>query len=165
MNNEHVRDGQAGDRSTGEDRDVEILQALQRMFDMVDPPPEHVVAHAREAFAWHGIDAELAELVYDSDTVTTPAGVRGGADARQVTFRAPGLEIEVEVESERARTVIGQLVPAQAAQIELRQENRTLRTAADTLGRFSFDGIAPGAIKLTVVTESGARVQTEGLAI
>jgi hypothetical protein len=135
------------------------------MFEAVDPPPEHVTAHAREAFAWHGIDAELAELVYDSDAAPATAGVRGAADARQMTFRTPGLEIEVEVESEHARIVIGQLVPAQPAEIELRQESRTVRAEADTLGRFSFDGITPGAIKLTVVTESGARIQTEGLAI
>ena len=165
MSDEPVGDGHTEDRTERDDRDVDLLQALQRMFDVVDPPPQPVVAHAREAFAWRGIDAELAELVYDSDAARTPAGVRGGADARQMTFRAPGLEIEVEVESERARIVIGQLVPAQAAEIELRQEHRTLRTEADALGRFSFDGIAPGPVKLTVVTESGARVQTEVLAI
>lgn len=143
----------------------DLLQTLQRMFDAVDPPPAHVLAHARDAFAWHGIDAELAELVYDSAATAVPTGVRGGHDARQMTFRTPGLEIEIEVTSERARIVIGQLVPAQTAVIELRQDGHTLRTEADALGRFSFEGIAPGAIKLTVVTDSGACVQTEGLTI
>ncbi len=147
-----------------DDTDTEVLQALQRMFDIVDPPPAHVVSHAREAFAWHGIDAELAELVYDSDTAAV-SGVRGTGAARQVTFRAPGLEIEVEVVSERARVVIGQLVPAQEAAVELRQGDRTMRTDTDALGRFSFDGVPPGAVKLTVHTASGAHVQTEGLTI
>ncbi|MBW3603311.1 MAG: hypothetical protein KY460_00125 [Actinobacteria bacterium] len=160
-----MSDGPANDDMIRDTAEAEVLQALRRMFDVVDPPPAHVIAHARDAFAWHGIDAELAELVYDSAVAATPAGVRGDEDARQMTFRAPGLEIEVEVVSERTRIVIGQLVPAQTASIELRQGGRTLRAEADALGRFSFDGIAPGAIKLTVVTESGTLVQTEGLTI
>lgn len=146
------------------DDDAAVLAALQRMFDTVDPPPAHVIAHAREVFAWHGIDAELAELVYDSDTAAV-GGVRGAAAARQMTFRSPGLEIEVEVVSERRHVVMGQLVPAQEASVELRSGDRTLRTDADTLGRFTFDDVAPGAIKLTVITAGGAHVQTEGLTI
>lgn len=143
----------------------ELLDALQRVLEAVDAPPAHVIANAREAFTWHGVDAELAELVYDSATETAPLAVRATEASRQVTFRAPGLEIEVEVVSERARVVIGQLVPAQAASIELRQGNATRTTDADALGRFTFDDVTPGAIKLTVVTASGATVQTEGLTI
>ncbi len=144
--------------------DTDVLQALQRMLDAVDPPPAHVVAHAREAFAWRGIDAELAELVHDSATAVA-GGVRGTEAARQMTFRAPGLEIEVEVVAERTRIVVGQLVPAQEASVELRSGDRTAQTDADALGRFSFDDVASGAVKLTVVTAAGARVETEGLII
>lgn len=147
-----------------DDNERELLDALQRVLEVVDAPPAHVIANAREAFTWHGVDAELAELVYDSAIEAAPA-VRAADAARQVTFRAPGLEIEVEVVSERTRIVVGQLVPAQAAAIELRQDAATRTTEADALGRFSFDAVSPGAIKLTVVTASGATVQTEGLTI
>lgn len=143
-----------------------VLDALQRMLEAVDAPPAHVIANAREAFTWHGIDAELAELVYDSATAAGPVSVRAAAQpARQVTFRSPGLEIEVEVVSERTRVVIGQLVPAQSASVELRHDDETRQTSADALGRFAFEAVPPGAIKLTVVTGSGAVVQTEGLTI
>lgn len=143
----------------------ELLDALRRVLEVVDAPPAHVIANAREAFTWHGVDAELAELVYDSATETTPVEVRSAEASRQVTFRAPGLEIEVEVVSERVRIVIGQLVPAQAAAIELHQGDAVRTTEADVLGRFTFDDVTPGAIKLTVVTAAGATVQTEGLTI
>lgn len=148
-----------------DDNERELLDTLQRVLEVVDAPPAHVIANAREAFTWHGVDAELAELVYDSATETTPVAVRAAEAPRQVTFRAPGLEIEVEVVSERTRLVIGQLVPAQAASVELRQDDTTRTADADALGRFSFDDVTPGAIKLTVVTSSGATVQTEGLTI
>jgi hypothetical protein len=143
----------------------ELLDTLRHVLEVVDAPPAHVIANAREAFTWHGVDAELAELVYDSATETAAVAVRSTEASRQVTFRAPGLEIEVEVVSERARIIIGQLVPAQTASIELHEGDSVRTTEADALGRFTFDGVTPGAIKLTVVTAAGATVQTEGLTI
>lgn len=144
--------------------DDELLDALQHTLELLDPTPDHVIEQARAALAWHGIDAELAELVFDSDTAAL-SGVRGGEAARQITFHAPGLEIEVEIVSERVRTVLGQLVPAQHADVEVRHTAGSLGTATDALGRFTFEGIHAGPIKLTVVTSTGTRVQTEGLTI
>lgn len=148
-----------------DDTHADVLDALRRALDAVDAPPPHVVANARDAYLWHDIDAELAELVYDSATAARAVGVRSAEAARQVTFRAPGLEIEVEVVSEQARVVVGQLVPPQPAIIELRQGKHTVRVDADPLGRFTFDDVVPGAVKLTVRTASGARIHTEGLTI
>lgn len=147
-----------------EHSDDQVLAALQHVLETVDPTPAHVLEQARGALAWRGVDAELAKLVFDSSTAAL-AGVRGGEAARQITFQAPGLEIEVEVVSERSRTVLGQLVPAQHAEVELRNARQTLRMRTDALGRFTFDAVAPGPVKLTVATGGGARVQTEGLTI
>jgi hypothetical protein len=144
--------------------DDELLDALHHALELIDPTPDHVIEQARAALAWHGIDAELAELVFDSDTAAL-AGVRGGEAARQITFHAPGLEIEVEVVSERVRTVLGQLVPAQHATVDVRHSTGTVGTTTDALGRFTFEGIGAGPIKLTVETDTGMRVQTEGLTI
>jgi hypothetical protein len=142
--------------------DAELLEVLSRVFARLDPPPDHVLAHAKSALTWQTLDAELAELVYDS-RAQDAALVRG--DTREVTFRAPGIEVEIMVLSERHRSLVGQVVPAQAANIELRHGDATATTTADTLGRFTFEQVASGPIKLIVVTESGARVQTEGLVI
>lgn len=142
--------------------DAELLAALGRVFAHRDPPPDHVVAHAKDALTWQSLDADLAELVYDSKAQDAVL-VRG--DTREVTFRAPGIEVEVMVLSERERSLIGQVVPAQTADIELRHGDATAVTRADALGRFTFERVSSGPIKLVVVTDSGARVQTEGLVI
>jgi hypothetical protein len=144
--------------------DDDLIGILREVFETVDAPPAHVVAQAREAIVWHNVDIELAELVYDSAT-SAVSGVRAAEAPRQVTFRAPGLEIEVEVVSERTRIVIGQLVPAQEATIELRHSGQRAETTADALGRFSFEDVAAGPIKLSVRTATGATVQTEGLVV
>jgi hypothetical protein len=143
--------------------DAELLTALGHAFDVIDPPPEHVIASAREAFVWQSLDAALAELVYDSETHDDMA-VRG-AETREVTFRAPGIEVEVMVVSERHRSLVGQVVPAQEADVELLHGGGSTATRTDTLGRFAFDRVAAGAVKLVVVTAAGTRVQTEGLII
>lgn len=139
-----------------------LLAALGRALSQIDPPPEHVIAHAKAAQTWQSVDAELAELVYDSTTQDLMT-VRGST--REVTFRAPGVEVEVMVLSERQRSLVGQVVPAQQAVIELLHRNATTSTTTDKLGRFSFERVAPGPIKLVVMTDAGARVQTEGLVI
>ena len=143
--------------------DAQLLAALGRAFDAVDPPPEQVLEQARNAFVWQSIDAELAELVYDSETSGDMA-VRG-SDTREVTFRAPGIEVEVMVVSEHHRSLIGQVVPAQEAAVELLHGGGAVSSRTDALGRFTFDRVAAGAVKLVVVTTTGTRVQTEGLVI
>ncbi len=87
-----------------------------------DPVPDDVVEAAKGSYSWRTIDAELAELAYDSTADATPlAGVRGVARTRTLSFEAPDLTVEVEVEEAGARTVTGQLVPPQPATVELRQ--------------------------------------------
>ena len=145
------------------DHDAELLAVLRRVFDVVDPPPAHVLDNAREAFVWQSIDAALAELVYDSRAQDDMV-VRGG-ETREVMFRAPGIEVEVMVVSELHRSLVGQVVPAQETEVELLHAEGTAVTRTDALGRFGFENVAPGPIKLVVVTASGTRVQTEGLVI
>lgn len=142
--------------------ETDLLAAVERALFSVDPPPEHVIAHAKAAQTWQSIDAELAELVYDS-TTSDAVAVRGST--REVTFRAPGVEVEVMVLSERHRSLVGQVVPAQQAVVELRHRDAATSTTTDRLGRFSFERLPPGPIKLVVVTDTGMRVQTEGLVI
>lgn len=144
--------------------DAELLATLGRVFEAIDPPPEHVLASARDVFVWQSIDAELAELVYDS-TAQDSALVRGPGTTREVTFRAPGIEVEVMVVSELHRSLVGQVVPAQEADVELLHREGTATARTDALGRFTFDRVPTGPVKLVVVTASGMRVQTEGLII
>lgn len=144
--------------------DTEVLAALTRALDAVDPPPRHMMANARDAFIWQSLDAELAELVYDSRAQERTL-VRGGDATREMTFRAPGIEVEVMVVNEGQRSLVGQVVPAQQTDVELLHTDGTVTARTDTLGRFSFQRVSPGPIKLVVVTASGARIQTEGLVI
>ncbi len=144
--------------SLGDDELAELLaQALQR----TDPVPVRVLDGARAAFTWRTIDTELAELVFDS--ARELSGVRAGDDAnRQVTFRAPGVEIEVMVIDEGRRRLVGQLVPPSAATVELVGGDMVRSVLTDRLGRFAFDDLAPGPVRLAVLgADGGSTVQTD----
>ncbi|HLU52048.1 MAG TPA: hypothetical protein VK011_00460 [Acidimicrobiia bacterium] len=140
--------------------DDRILELLSRAVDRADPVPEHVTEAARESFTWRTIDAELAELVYDSSGQDL-TGVRSVEVTRQVTFRAPGIEIEVMVMSDGVRRLVGQLVPPQRATVELRCGGSVRDSATDSLGRFTFSDVGTGPAQITVVTADGAKVVTD----
>jgi hypothetical protein len=141
-----------------------LLAELAAALGDVDPVPESVIEAAKASYTWRTVDAELAELVFDSASAEL-TGVRGAEGTRQVTFRAPGIEIEVAVVAEAARRIVGQLVPPQTASVELRFQGDSVTTGSDDLGRFAFDEIPVGPISLRCTLEDGTVVQTDWMLI
>lgn len=147
---------------TEELKDEQILVRLATALDAADPMPESVIEAAKASFTWRTIDAELASLVFDS-AAEELAGVRSAEATRQMTFRTPGVEIELLVVSETSRRLVGQLVPPQAAELTLHHEDETRTAQSDSLGRFTFHDIPTGSVRLTcrLAGDDGAVVQTE----
>jgi hypothetical protein len=140
--------------------DDELFDVLGRALRAAEPIPERVLVGARAAWTWRTIDQELAELVFDSASELT--GVRSEDTARQVTFQAPGVEIEVMVIDEAARRIVGQLIPGAEMTVELHGGDRVLTTQSDHLGRFGFDEVLTGPVRLTILGAAGeAVVHTE----
>jgi hypothetical protein len=137
------------------------LRALARAADAV--PPE-VTFGAKGSLAWRRVDADLAELTFDSllDNAA-PAGVRSGDTVRLVTFDADDLTVEVEItEAGDRRRLIGQLVPPQVARLEIRTADGRDELEADELGRFAVDGLPPGPASLRCRLGGTARVVETG---
>ncbi len=144
---------------TTHEPDDRLLAELAAALDAVDPIPERFIEAAKASFTWRTIDTELAELVFDSAEAGL-VGVRGVDGTRQVTFQAPGFEIEVAIISDGARRLVGQVVPAHPGRVELCYGDDSKTTEADSLGRFSFDDVPLGPIRLKLELEDGAVVQT-----
>lgn len=130
--------------------DARLLDALRAVAGTADPVPSTVVQAARASFTWRSIDAELAELAYDSlldDALLV--GVRGGESPRSLTFEAPDVVVEVEVvEAGARRRLLGQLIPPLGAEIHIRHSGGMVRVEADDVGRFTASGVAPGPVSL-----------------
>jgi len=136
------------------DEDETLLAELRRVVSVVDPVPEAVRIAARAALDWRTLDAELAELVFDSRVDERELAIRGddsqGAP-RTLTFEAAGLEIEIEAEADAEHgqlRISGQLVPPQSAQIGISTAGGMLLTRADERGRFAARGVVPGRLRL-----------------
>lgn len=129
--------------------DEALLEELRAAAHRFDPPPPAVLEAARASLTWRTIDAELAALEFDSAVDQAAAAVRSGEGPRLLTFSAPGLNIEVEVSPlGPRRQLVGQLVPAQAARIDVRHAGGVTTVQADQLGRFGVDAVSAGPVSL-----------------
>lgn len=138
----------------------EFYEELAGLVAIRDTVPKRVVAAARASFAWRTVDDELAALVYDSaDEAVALVGVRGGS-ARQLTFSSTDVTIELEVGA-GSKGVVGQLMPAQAAALELRHQDGSVFLLADELGRFDIDRVPDGPVSLRCEPVSGGRIATD----
>ena len=129
--------------------DEGLLQELRATARRLDPPPSSVLEAARASLTWRTIDAELAALEFDSAVDVAATAVRSGEGPRLLTFSAPGLSIEVEVSPiGPRRQLVGQLVPAQPARIDVRHAGGVTTVQADRLGRFGVDAVSAGPVSL-----------------
>lgn len=135
--------------------DDELLVALRQALRARDGVPAEFVAAGKSAFAWHNIDAELAQLTYDStrDACST-VGIRSdSASIRALTFTAARLTIEMEVADE---SLVGQIVPGEAAVLSVQPRVGTpVDVVADEIGRFSIHPIPSVPFRLQCRTASG----------
>ena len=136
--------------------DDELQALVGRALRAAEPVPDRVLAGARAAWTWRTIDEELAELVFDSAAELT--GVRSEDTARQLTFRAPGVEIEVMVVDEASRRIVGQLIPPGEFTVQLAVGDQLLEEPTDRLGRFTFEAVAPGPVRISVIDPDGTPI-------
>ncbi|HEY7469677.1 MAG TPA: carboxypeptidase-like regulatory domain-containing protein [Acidimicrobiia bacterium] len=141
---------------TGQSED-RLMSLLRKGLGQADPAPSDVTEFAKAAFSWRDIDAELAELAYDSSEETTPSGVRSTATARMLSFEAGNWSIDIEY-SPVSERLIGQIEPARQVEVELHIAGGTIVTQTDELGRFDFDGVLPGPISLVFRTPGNLEV-------
>ncbi|MFV8189476.1 MULTISPECIES: hypothetical protein [unclassified Streptomyces] len=145
-----------GDAFAGEDPDLDLLEEeLRRAATILDPVPPELRQIAVEAFALHDLDAQIAELTFDSVVDAIP--VRGATDVpRMLTFHAGGVTVDVEL---TVQGLMGQVLPPQTAGIEVLSgpvSGSPLET--DALGRFTYDRPLAGPFALRLRTGEGVLV-------
>jgi hypothetical protein len=140
--------------------DDELVAALRKaLLEREAVPPEFVEA-GKNAFAWHNIDAELAQLTYDSvrDSGRALALRSESATIRALTFTSAHLSIELEV---GADSLVGQVVPTQAAMIRVQPRvGAESVVPADEIGCFSIRPVPAGEFRLHCRTAQGVDAQT-----
>jgi hypothetical protein len=112
--------------------DDALLATLAEVLAADEPLPAGRAAVVEgEAFAFRRLDAELAELRYDT-ALDEAVGVRGDAP-RTLSFAAGGHELDVELEGDD--TIVGQLSPPDV-EVSVEGPEGEVVVQPDRLGRF-----------------------------
>ena len=140
--------------------DDELLAALGEAIRAREEVPEWFVETGKNAYAWHNIDAELAQLTYDSEAdLDLAAAVRSEtASIRALTFTSPHLTLELEVTE---NSLVGQIIPPRPGTLEAQTRPGVTTTATvDEIGCFVVDPIPEGPFRLRCRTDDGIDVLT-----
>jgi hypothetical protein len=140
--------------------DEQLLTALGEAIKARDAVPSWFVQTGKNAYAWHNVDAELAQLTYDSRTDAHEMAVARSeetATIRALTFTSAHLSIELEVAD---GSLFGQVVPPQAGTLETRTKAGMATAPVDETGFFTVAPIPPGPFLLRFGTTDGAYVMT-----
>jgi len=139
--------------------DEQLLAALGEALRARQAVPEWFVETGKNAYAWHNIDAELAQLTYDSSRdEDTVAAVRSeAASIRALTFTSARLSIELEVAQS---SLLGQIIPPRAGTLEVHTTAGVTCSPVDEIGCFVVDPIPSSPFRLRCRTADGADVLT-----
>jgi hypothetical protein len=145
--------------------DEQLLAALRQAVRARQAVPREFVVAGQNAFAWHNIDAELAQLTYDSSRDRGyELSVRAeAASIRALSFTSAHLTIELEVTQE---SLVGQIIPGQAGTIVVQPRQGAEMTAAvDEIGCFSIQPVPSAEFRLYCRTVGGTEAQTGWIAL
>jgi hypothetical protein len=139
--------------------DEELLAALGEAMRARQAGPEWFVETGKSAYAWHNIDAELAQLTYDSSRdQDVVAAVRSeAASIRTLTFTSSRLSIELEVAES---SLLGQIVPPRVGTLEIHTTAGVISSPVDEIGCFVVDPIPTSPFRIRCRTEDGTDVLT-----
>ena len=139
--------------------DEELLAALGEAMRARREVPEWFVETGKNAYAWHNIDAELAQLTYDSlvDRERAAAVRSEAASIRALTFTSGRLSIELEVGE---GSLLGQIIPPRAGTLEVHTTAGVTSSPVDEIGCFVVEPIPSSPFRLRCRTEDGADVLT-----
>ena len=131
--------------------DRAILDRLAAIDARLDPPAADLDERVRFAIAFGDLDAEIARRGAD---VLAGSGARASERTRTVTFDADSRTIMITI-LERPDGMVrldGWLAPAVPLRVELRlpEPAGSRFVAADSVGRFVFDGVPRGLAQLLV---------------
>jgi hypothetical protein len=139
--------------------DDDLLEVLREAIKAREAVPARFIETAKSAFAWHNIDAELAQLTYDSGADREPATVRSEtASVRAMTFTSAHLYIELEVTD---NALIGQVMPPRAGHVETQpQSGPTVTVPIDEIGCFAIEPLPASPFRLRCRVQDQADVVT-----
>lgn len=144
---------------TSDMTDEELLAELEAALRTSAEVPAEFVAAGKAAFAWRGVDAEIAALTFDSAGGELVGTRADSASVRALTYSAAEVTLEVEVGPDALH---GQVVPPQAGELDVRlRDGSTMTVPVDAVGWFVVRPKPAGTFRLRLRTSGGKTVLTD----
>jgi hypothetical protein len=139
--------------------DDKLLAALREALSASEAVPAWFVETGKNAYAWHNIDAELAQLTYDSfsDQRMATATRSETASIRALTFTSANLSMELEVSED---SLLGQIIPPRAGMLEIHTKTGVITTSVDEIGCFAVEPKPDTSFRLRCRIADGTDVLT-----
>src|SRR5262249_11385219 len=140
--------------------DAAILGCIRRMYDAATPVPADLYTRVRFAFDLERAEYEVACI---AETMAG-AGTRGKERPHTVTFQAADLNIVVAISGPTAGVyrLDGWLHPPASLRVELRTAGMRIQDMSDDGGRFAFEEVQPGEVRIAVYPTPGSRHDLAG---
>lgn len=138
--------------------DIALLVELVRAHAARDEVPAALLEGARAAFTWRTVDAELAELSYDSLFDAALAVRSDDQDVRALAFSGSAATVELELDG---GDVLGQVLPPGPAEVVVQTPDATHDLTASAGGFFSAPGPAGRPFRLWFRPVGGGWVVTD----
>jgi hypothetical protein len=138
--------------------DDRLLAALGEAVRARQAVPDAFVEMGKRAYAWHRVDAELAELTYDSEVDRTVAVRSEMASIRALRFTSAHLSMELEVSED---CLLGQVIPPRPGTLVAQTgAGASTETAVDEIGCFEVDPVPASPFRLRFRAGDGTDVLT-----
>src|SRR3954454_15574926 len=137
------------------------MERLRRIANDVDAPPGLVTETARAAFSTRRLDANLAELLEDSD-MTSSATVRlAQPGPRLLSFAAGDVSLELQLEQVRGRVVLRGVVTGVVDDAEIETiTGQVQRAEIDDQGWFGVEALPVQPFRVRVRAVDGPAITT-----
>jgi len=140
--------------------DDELMQRLRRIAREVDAPPELVGETARAALSMRRLDEELADLLHDSDLVTSQV-VRGAGGLRSLSFETATVDLNLQVEHAGGRITLSGVVFGASGEATIETTTASHTARIDDRGWFRVTDLPSGAtLRVHVTADDGPAVTT-----
>ena len=135
------------------DEDRALVAALGRAIAEQEATPAVIREMGYAAFSWRAIDEELADLIFDSQSLAdVAASAVRGEEARvwAMTYGTGNVTLELEVHADE---VVGQVIPADFGELVYLPATGTPQVVdVDDLGCFAIRPLPTASFRLRVGT-------------
>lgn len=153
------------DRELGAEGEQEVLELLRQTLDRLplqripadDAPPPDLIEGSLFVHDWHNMDAELAEIEFDSAVDRELAGVRSsGGTLRELTFVAAGRRVELEIEpGPDSANISGRIEPPGVGTFQLVVGGEVFRGDVEPDGSFVIEEVSHGTALAFIDADEG----------